>query len=148
MMQKLSGRNLKAIRSFRRSLLDVVKTQSFKDATIAKKIDMLNKIALTKIELDEPPEVQIAKKRFLLELQYVCISQSDNELRLLKAVIAGYDKIGYPCPTRWGVLRLDLADILDQRGRHDEAIKLREIVRNEYRRQGELVDSLILVRLS
>ncbi|MFN7843668.1 MAG: hypothetical protein ACK5YR_10475 [Pirellula sp.] len=144
----MSGRNLKAIRSFRRSLVDLAKTQSFKDATAAKQFDMLNKMAFTEIELDDPPEVQIAKEQFLLEFQWVCISQFGNELKLLKAIISRLDKIGYPCPTRWGVLRLDLADILDNRGRHDEAIKLRELVRGEYHTLGELVEGLVLVRLS
>lgn len=148
MMQKLSGKSLKAVRSLRRSLVDLVKSQPFKAAPIRKQIRMLNEIALTEYRVDEEPEVQVAKERFLLEMQWVVISQSDNEFKLLKTLIDRHDKIGYGCPARWGVLRLDLADMLHQRGMLDEARNLREAVRDEYYKMQQLIDGLILARLT
>lgn len=148
MMQQLPGKNLVAIRRLRRSLVGVAKTQLFKDATAAKQIDMLNKTALAELEIEAPPEVRLAKERVLLEFQHVCISQFGNELKLMKAIIDRFDEIGYGCPIRWGILRLDLAEILEKRDRHDDAKKLRDLVRNEYQSIGGLVESLILARLT
>lgn len=148
MMQKLSGESLRAVRRFRRTLVDLVKSQPFNAAPVAMQINMLNETALTEYEVDDPPELQVSKERFLLEMHWFVISRSDNEFKLLKALIDRHDQIGYGCPARWGVLRLDLADMFHQRGMLDEARKLREAVRDEYHKMQQLIDGLILDRLT
>lgn len=145
-MQKVPERYRKEFTAYRRALNSknielVTSTES-----IESKLQILEKTAAAWALDSLPPEMQIVYQRELLEAKYRCIVDKTSDRKFLLMIKDEFDRIGYGYPISWGVIRCDLADLLDQAGEKREATKVRKEVVSEFVKMIDFVQSAVLSR--